>query len=479
VADTDERRKILRVGLLTELQKLDPRETQEYASAVVLAQIFEPPYASDPEGGTPTPALFEGPLRSDLGAGGAVYRARVCEGLEFSNGAPLTATIVARSLSAVPSVKALAAVSAGGEDVVFTMDRPNSRLASELCQRWCSIVLESDGGLFGTGPYAVAPDTVPGCVHLVRNPHARRRAKIDEILFQVYPPSESGQADGLLRAVDSGEVDFTTVLSREDVGRLGGVRKLFQPGISTALLFFNTERPFTGRAEVRRALALAVNRHWLAGICYTNAAAFAARSLLPPAMTQLRETARYDPDRARSLLQAAGGPPASPLRLLEVWGPRPYLPHPDRVALAICDQLGRIGVPVETVATGDVDVYFNALLEGEYDMVLGGWIADTPNPADFLDATLLSELVPAADTPAAISCNLARHRNADMDEALRRYREQPTTQNMAEVLACVRDQAPLVPLMHGPSVVVHSWRVQNYEPQRAAAPDFSVLDLDD
>jgi ABC-type oligopeptide transport system substrate-binding subunit len=179
------------------------------------------------------------------------------------------------------------------------------------------------------------------------------------------------------------------------------------------------------------------------------------------------------------MLEAAGGLPSSPLRLLEVWGPRPYLPKPDHVARAICEQLGRVGVPVEAAATGDVDVYFGELLKGDYDMVLGGWIADTPNPADFFDATLMSELVPAANTPAAISCNLARHRNADMDEALRRYREHPTTDNMAAVLDRVREQVPLVPLMHGPSVIVHSWRVQNYEPQGAAAPDFAVLDLDD
>jgi peptide/nickel transport system substrate-binding protein len=386
---------------------------------------------------------------------------------------------VAQCLSKVPSVAELATVSAEGEDVVFTMERPNSRLASELCQRWCSIILESEGELFGTGPYAVARDTTPGRVHLVRNPHARRRAAIDEIVFQVYPPSETGQADRLLAAVASGEVDFTTVLSREDVGRLGSVRKLFRPGISTALLFFNTERSFMARAEVRRALALAVNRHRLAGICYTNAAAFAARSLLPPAMTQVRETVRYDPDRARSLLQAAGELPSSPLRLLAVWGPRPYLPKPDQVANAISEQLGRVGVSVEAVATGEVDVYYEALLEGDYDMVLGGWIADTPNPADFLDATLLSELVPAANSPAAISCNLARYRDAEMDEVLRRYREHPTSETMAAVLDRVREQAPLVPLMHGPSVIVHSWRVQNFEPQGAAAPDFAMLDLDD
>jgi ABC-type transport system substrate-binding protein len=48
-----------------------------------------------------------------------------------------------------------------------------------------------------------------------------------------------------------------------------------------------------------------------------------------------------------------------------------------------------------------------------------------------------------------------------MDVALARFREQPTEDHKREVHRIVRDEAPLVPLIYGQSVVVHSRKVRN------------------
>ncbi len=45
--------------------------------------------------------------------------------------------------------------------------------------------------------------------------------------------------------------------------------------------------------------------------------------------------------------------------------------------------------------------------------------------------------------------------------ALMRFREAPTEENKREIHRLVREEAPLVPLIYGQSVVVHSRRMRN------------------
>lgn len=472
--------KVLRVGLLAAVETFDPRNAQQYASALVLGQVFEPPVARDPESDATVPVLFDGPLELESRDGRAVYRGRVRAGVKFSDGTELTARIVADSLAKARTLTEMANVAVDGNVVTFTLDAPNPRFEATLSQRWCAVTLERGGDTpLGTGAYAIADDSTPQRVRLIKNPHYRDDVAIDEVVFEVFPPGGSGVSDGLIQAVAAGDIDFTPALSREEVGQLEGVRKLFQPGTSTAILFFNTERPFFANADVRRALGLAIDRYKLAAISYPNAAAFAARSLLPPRMTEFRERVRHAPDEARKLLDESGESQPSAAKLLVVWGPRPYLPHPDRAAEAIRDQLAELGVEVEIVHSQSTTDYFNQLRAGAYDMVLGGWIADTPDPADFLDATLSSALIPTPQRSAAITCNSARWDDPETDAALRAYRANPSAVTQATVLERIADQVPLVPLMYGPTVVVHAWRVKNLDADAVAFPSFAALDIQD
>lgn len=44
--------------------------------------------------------------------------------------------------------------------------------------------------------------------------------------------------------------------------------------------------------------------------------------------------------------------------------------------------------------------------------------------------------------------------------------------------ARVASEVPLVPLMHGPRVIIHAWRVKGYVPDSGVFPDFAAIDLD-
>jgi ABC-type transport system substrate-binding protein len=313
-----------------------------------------------------------------------------------------------------------------------------------------------------------APTSRIDAVRLVRNPFARLACDIDEIAFTVYPPDKDGTPRALLKALDDGEVDFTTMLSRSDVANVKGVRKLFQPSNSTAILYLNSERPRLNDVRVRRAIALGLDRVALAGISYSNALAFTANGLLPPAMGASRDALPFDRAAALRLLSEAGVT-GGRLRLVAVWAPRPYLPNPQPVADAIAQQLGALGFSVDVTTPKGPEEFFD---------VLAGWIADTPDPADFLEVNLRSDRVPAARATSASAVNRGRLRDKTMDDALRRFREQPTPAHRDEVMRLTAELCPLLPLLHGPNVVVHAFGVHEVDVSIQGVPWFHTGRLD-
>src|SRR5271169_3122782 len=78
----------VRVGLLTSINKLDPRDAVEAASGQVLSQLFETPYLAVPGQSAAQPQLFHALRREDANA--TAFSAGVQEGIRFSDGTPLT-----------------------------------------------------------------------------------------------------------------------------------------------------------------------------------------------------------------------------------------------------------------------------------------------------------------------------------------------------------------------------------------------------
>lgn len=460
---------VLRVGLESPVHTLDPGKAQDLVSALVARQIFETPLVLDAGTGSVSSRILELPLRSE---GPLVYSAAVRRGIRFSDGTPLDAAQIAAALSRVEHLKEQAAVESDGDRVRMRLRRPNSRFDLTLTQTFCSIARQKAGGLVGTGPYQVARQA-RSALHLVRNPCFEGPVGFEEILFTVYPPGPNGDNEALVRGIESGEVDFTNAVSRNEAERLRGVRTWIEPGNSTAVLYFNTER--LPDPSVRRALALAVNRQEIAGAFYSNALAFTATSLLPRVMGAVPDGLTYDLQKALMLLAHPGVERPGTLRLLLVWSSRPYLPQPRAAAEWIARYLARLGIETEIVAPATSLEYFRTVAAGDYDLVLAGWIADTPDPADFLEANLSSQTIPAPGKEPVNSTNSSRFRLEAMDRALVRYRESPSLACKTEILAIVAEEIPLLPLMYGPTIFVHSRRVANFKPCGFGIPNLADL----
>jgi ABC-type transport system substrate-binding protein len=86
--------KVVRIGVLSAIGKLDPRDAVDDISGMVLSQVFETPYTLAAGEGQVRPGLFQ-LLRSE---GRLQSSAAIREGAKFSDGTLLTADLAARSL---------------------------------------------------------------------------------------------------------------------------------------------------------------------------------------------------------------------------------------------------------------------------------------------------------------------------------------------------------------------------------------------
>ncbi len=448
--------------MLSAINKLDPRDAVESASWLFLSQIFDTPYTATTSQSAAVPVLFD-PLKREDSAS-TTFSAAVRPGIHFSDGTPLTAELAARSLRGSSVLTHQVTIDVRGERIWFTLATPNPRFDLTLTHGGCAIVLDKGLQLHGTGafmfdrrPNLRLLQTAPR-VRLVRNPHSQAATGIAEIEFVVLPAESDGSPRRMIEALRDGAIDLTTALTTADIAahHLSGVAPVTQPGNSTGMLYFNTERRAFGSSEARRAVASALDPHEIASRCYErNPAAFVASNVLPPSMGRASGVQFGTRTNAAQLADSTG------LRgtrqtLLVPWAPRPYLLKPIPVAQAIQAQLSKIGIVVSLVETHSGDEFFSALYGGRFDMALAGWIADTPDPADFFEALLWSKCL-GADNHA----NNSRWNHPPTDGALMRFRGNPTEANRGEIQRLLTDQVPFVPLVYGHATVVHSRKLRN------------------
>ena len=475
----------LRVGLLGGWHGLDPWEAQDLSGVIVRNQCFETLYTRIDGALVHDPRYLAHELRLETVSvdGNPRYSVRLVDDLHFSDGSAVQPEDVADSLNHVAPLRAMTRIgAAGGRRVQFNAREKEVALEPQLAQIWTVIGKRGAKHWLGTGPYRIVDETIAPAgkvLTLERNPHwkrpaHRREPSIFRIEFWAYALDSHNAPSKLREALEEGEIDFTMMLPREVAKGLQGVRKFYQPGQSTAFLAFNCRRLLRDPA-VRRALSAAIDPWAIARVSHDNPAAFAARGLLPPALAPTkRSLPNYGQDVAAAAFAALPDKPRS-LRMLVVWGPRPYLPNPIAVANTIVDQFRALGIRVAIEQPDTAEGFFEAVRRGEHDLILSGYIAETSEPVDFMEALLSSKRIPRAGAPMASTTNLGGYSDVEMDRLLAQAQRDPSA--LLAVNERFEQQRPLVPLMYGASVAVHSWRVQDFEMDPRGIPSFSELQL--
>lgn len=463
---------VLRIGVVDPVGAIDPRTMAEATTILLARQIFETPFQASTSGDA-VPALFKEKLLEEPGSGGLKFLTAARADARFSDGTPVSPEDVVAALSQDPVFTSRASAMYRGGRIVLTLFAPNTRF--DLFLTMCGMLFrEKEGALLGSGPYMLGPPD-GDVIRLVRNPHARTAAKIDEISVRHYPvDAQSGRPNALLQALEKGEVDLAPRLSWRDVNLLKSTAVVMKPVNSTCILYINNER--LKSARLRAAIAMAIDRTVVAETAFgENPLAFRATGLLPPALGKTNDRLVPDLERARTEWLEAGGYEGT-LTILFSPAPRPYLPAPAAVARHLRDRLRRLGATCEAEETPSGEL-IGRLNSGNYDLALMGNIPDSPDPSDYLSAVIGSEAVPSGVEGASFAFNFARYRSRETDDLIAAYRKDRREETLNEIGLVLGRDVPMVPLMYGRACVAHSWRLRGFQAMVTGLVDLSALTL--
>ena len=293
----------------------------------------------------------------------------------------------------------------------------------------------------GTGPFKLESLTAEA-IELVRNEDFYRGpAKLERVRFQLGGgvPITMYENDSLDMAyVGLGDIervlDPANALSRELV---------IVPSLGVQYIGLNVQSAPFDDPLVRQAFVHATDRAKLAEVVLKGTAV-PAWGVLPPEMPgynpELRGLA-YDPELARRLLAESsyGGAEGLPPITLHVSGDGMSLPRSVEALLAFWEE--NLGVEVQVEAV-DWPVFLTEVDERRYPMFSLGWMADYPDPHNFLDQLFFSQ----SDE------NHVDYANPEVDRLLQLARvEQDHERRMAlyqQVEAMIVRDAAWIPLWH-------------------------------
>ena len=229
-----------------------------------------------------------------------------------------------------------------------------------------------DPGAIGTGPFRLV-ETVP--FQFVRlsayEDYHLGKPKIDAVIIHA---KESALAAG------NGELDLgdATPSAAEEISRMAHMEILARPGINRTSLTVNVAAPALRDVRVRRALLHAIDRKTIAESLFgAYGEVKVPNGVMPdygwqhPGLPPVD----YDPERARTLLRAAGWDPRTSLKLLirdiDMAGIRLD------VATIVQGYWKELGVETE-IEPVEAAIIVERMVKGEYDFYVGGAAALLP-----------------------------------------------------------------------------------------------------
>ncbi|MCB1876164.1 MAG: ABC transporter substrate-binding protein [Chromatiales bacterium] len=435
---------------------LDPRFATDAVSARIIRLLYRTLVDFD-EQFRPVPDLADWKVVSPVH-----YRFTLRElGREFSNGRRLDSEDVAATyrfvldpVNASPhraNLQRISRIETPDVDTVdFHLDRPDPLFPGYLV---IAIVPREEADLghapVGSGGFALESWPEEGRLRL------RRRA--DDVVVELLTVKDpTVRALKLLR----GEVDLLqNDLPPELVGYLreqDGVAVERRNGSNFSYLGFNLQDPWTGRREVREAVAKGIDRAAIVRYLLKGGAAFAG-ALLPPdhwAGNPNLHGYDYDPDGARRLLAGLGFGPEHPLTLSYKTSSDPLRL---RIATVIQAQLRQVGIELD-LRSYDWGTFYGDIKAGRFQMYSLAWVGiKTP---DILRYVFHSRSLPPE------GANRGRYRSAAADALIESAETASTLEAQAsyyrQLQALIHHDLPYVPLWYEDHVAIHGRSVTGF-----------------
>ena len=414
----------------------------------------------------------------DVSADGLIYTFRLRPGIAFADGREITSADVlfsieralspetaspvavvylddidgARGYSAgdLSGVSGVSAPDAGTVRIV--LQRPATSFISKLTHPVSFVVdrNEVDESEWYRTPNASGPFELLRWVEreevvLVRNDRYHTPALLDRVTLAIV-----GSSEGLL-GYETGSVDIVPIFGR-NVDRFRGSGERFSedylavPGFSIFYIGFNTQVPPFDDVHVRRAFVLAIDIEKINRVTFRGHE-ITANGILPaglPGSDPDRSALAYDPEAARRELALSKYGSAENLPDVTFLIAGDGLLPPKDVEAMLFFLRENLGVNVRMQA-----IEFAEFLrevedpDHQHQMIKFGWVADYPDPDNFLEFLFLS------DSPE----NATRYSNPRVDALLEEARVEPDEARRFELYRQVEDiiieEAVVMPMQFG------------------------------
>ncbi|MBC7263888.1 MAG: ABC transporter substrate-binding protein [Chloroflexi bacterium] len=318
----------------------------------------------------------------------------------------------------------------------------------------------------GTGPYKFV-EWVPGD-HVTLEAwdgYWGTKAKTKTLVFRPIkePPAR-------LLELQAGTIDVVMDLAPDDVAAAQqdpnievGVRPAFNVGY---LGINRAHKPFDN-VKVRQAIAHAIDKASITKALYASAEP--ASQFIPPAVFGHSKDLKdwpYDPAKAKALLAEAGYPDGFETTLAVMPVSRKYFPVPDKIGQAIQANLAAVGIKAKIVQY-DWGTYLDKAAAGEFDLFMLGWMADYPDPTNFLDVFFGvgadNSFGDPKDFPELLDLLQKAGSTTDLAERQRLY---------DQANAFIHENVPAVPIANAGGPMAWSKAVQGLLPSPLAQEDY-------
>ena len=422
----------------------------------------------------------------DVDETGTVYTFVLRDGVTFHNGRRITAEDVRYSFerAADPSLNSPTAglylsdvvgvdeklagdaQSIAGIEVVndrtvrLTIDAPKAYFLAKLTYPTAFVVDRNDvqprgaewwkGAINGSGPFKLKEWTEGELVVLERFDGYHTPASLPYAVFPINfgTPLQLYEAGiGDVAFIGGALIDR----ARDPSGGLGGRLREF-PQFLVNYVGFNAQEPPFDDPKVRRAFALAIDRQDLLDVVFGPDVEL-AKGLLPPGLPGYNpglEAIPYDPALARQLLReskygvqySSGGFPDV------VFTTSSFGAVSGDIQYMVGQWSTNLGIDVQ-VRGLDPNVYYYALASEVDNLFDYGWIADYPDPQNFLDVLLHSR---------SAENNVGGYSNREFDRLLEEARSEPDHARRMDLYQraerLMLDDAAIIPLYHAPDYVL-------------------------
>ena len=213
------------------------------------------------------------------------------------------------------------------------------------------------------------------------------KPKIDDLIYAITPDPTARYAK--LKAKECHVMIAPNPADLDAMSKDPDINLMSQAGLNIGYLAMNAQKPPFDKVEVRKAVAMAIDRDAILKEVYQGAGQ-KAKNPIPPTMWSYDDATvdhEYNPEKAKEMLKAAG---VENLATDLWWMPvqRPYNPNAKRMAEMMQADLAKVGVNA-TLVSYEWGEYRKRLQAGEHQMGLLGWTGDNGDPDNFL-AVLLS-----------------------------------------------------------------------------------------